>query len=97
MIAIGGAYATLGRAASDARAGGGGAARAICFWSLIAMFLTGCAGYFVIDRIWPSFYYTPIKDGKNAWLLLQLACMLAYMVGVIIAGGGVKRLSRGAA
>jgi hypothetical protein len=32
------------------------------------------------------------KDGN--WLLLQLGCMVAYMVGVIIAVGGVKRLSR---
>lgn len=98
MIAIGGAYATLGRAAPDGEAGRvGRTARAICFWALIAMFLTGYAGYFVVDGIWPSFYYTPIKDGKNVWLLLQLACMVAYLVGVILAPGGVKRLSRAAA
>jgi hypothetical protein len=95
MIAIGGAYATLGRAAPDARAGiGESAARTICVWSLIAIFLTGYVGYFVVDRIWPSFYYSPIKDGKNVWLLLQLACMVAYMVGVIFASRGVRRLSR---
>jgi len=95
MIAIGGAYATLGRAAPDARAGiRESAARTICRRSLIAIFLTGYVGYFVIDAIWPSFYSSPIKDRKNVWLLLQLACMVAYMVGVIIASGGVRCLSQ---
>jgi hypothetical protein len=95
MIAIGAAYATLGRGRPDAGVGGGErAARAICFWALIAMFLTGYAGYFAVDRIWPSFYYAPIEDGKDVWLLLQLACMVGYMVGVVIASRGVARLGR---
>ena len=59
----------------------------------IAIFFTGYVGDFVIDTIWPSFYYSPVKDGKNVWLLVQLA----YMVGVIIAASGVKRLSRAVA
>jgi len=57
------------------------------------MFLTGYAGYFVIDRIWPSFYYAPVTEGKNVRLLLQLACTVTYMIGVIIASRGVARLS----
>ncbi len=98
MIAIGGAYATLGRAAPQAPAGRReNAARATCFWALIAIFLTGYVGYFVLDRIWVGFYYMPINDGKNAWLLLQLACMVAYMIGVILASGGMKRLSQAVA
>lgn len=96
MIAIGVAYATLGRASQGAPVGGGERlARAICVWALIAIFLTGYVGYFVVDIFfWPGFYYLPIKAGKNAWLALQLTCMVVYMVGVIIASGGVKRLSR---
>ena len=54
MIAIGAAYASLGRSAPDALPGG-------------------------------------------VWLLLQLACMVVYMVGVILAASGVKRLSRAVA
>lgn len=77
------------------RSAAGSASRAICVWALIAIFLAGYVGYFVIDIfLWPGFYYLPIKAGKNVWLALQLACMVAYMVGVIIASGGMKRLSR---
>lgn len=96
MIAIGAAYATLGRASQGAPVGGGERlARAICVCALIAIFLTGYLGYFVVDIFfWPGFYYLPIKAGKNVWLALQLACMVAYMVGVIIASGGMKRLNR---
>lgn len=77
MIAIGAAYATLGRASQGAPVGGGERlARAICVWALIAIFLTGYVGYFVVDIFfWPGFYYLPIKAGKNVWLALQLACM----------------------
>jgi hypothetical protein len=97
MIAIGSTYVILGRAVPQGQVVGlESTARAICFWALIAIFLTGYAGYFVFDRIWVGFYYVPIKEGKNAWLLLQLACMVAYMVGVILASGGVKRLIRAA-
>src|SRR5262245_10712715 len=93
MITIGSTYVILGRAVQQALPVGlESAARAICFWALITIFLTGYVGYFVVDRIWVGFYYVPITEGKNVWLLLQLACMVAYMVGVIIASGGVKRL-----
>ena len=41
----------------------------LCAAGLIATFLTGYVGYIVINAIWPSFYYTPIKAGKNIWLI----------------------------
>lgn len=95
MIAIGAAYATLGKHAPGVSIGAGeSAARKICIGALVGIFLTGYAGYFVIDRIWPGFYYLPIKDGKNVWLLLQLFCMVTFMVGVLIASRGVTRLSK---
>jgi len=94
MIAIGGAYATLGRLASGPVApGNGGAALRICFWALIAIFATGYVGYFVVDKFAPGFYYVPITGPKNLWLALQLGCTALYMVGIITASSGIKRLS----
>jgi len=37
----------------------------LCVAGLITVFLTGYVGYFVVKAIWPSFYYTPVKAGKN--------------------------------
>ena len=95
MIAIGGAYATLGRGApQDVTTSRGRVACAICCWSLIGIFVVGYAGYFVFDRVWPGFYYLPIKEGKDAWLLAQLASRVASMVGVMLASAGMKRLTQ---
>ena len=94
MIAIGTVYAVLGKMISGGRVEGvETTALTLCTLSLIACFLTGYAGYFVVDRIWPSFYYSPIKDGKNVWLFMQLACMVAYAVGVFLAFNGIRRAS----
>ena len=62
--------------------------------SLIAIFLTGYVGYFVVDRFWPAFYYTPVKDGKNVWLFMQLACMVVYTAGVLLAFNRIGRTSQ---
>jgi hypothetical protein len=47
---------------------------------LIAVFLTGYVGYFVADRIWPTFYYSPVPAGKNVWLVAQ-ALSIPVLVG----------------
>ena len=52
---------------------------------LIAVFLTGYVGYFVVNAIWPSFYYVPIKAGKNVWLIAQGLSILLYLIGVVLA------------
>ena len=44
----------------------------------------GYPGYFVFDAIWPSFYYSPIAVGKNAWLLGQAFFIAVYFVGAIL-------------
>ena len=69
MIAIGTVYTMLGKMVSGARAEAPQTiALTLCTLSLIAIFLTGYVGYFAVDRFWPGFYYSPIKDGKNVWL-----------------------------
>ena len=94
MIAIGAVYAILGRMASAVRVEGlEKYALSLCTFALIAIFLTGFVGYFAVDRIWPHFYYNAIKDGKNVWLLMQLACMVAYAIGVLLAFNGIRRTS----
>ena len=57
------------------------------------MFLTGYVGYFVVDAFYPTFYYTPVTDGKNVWLFMQLACMVLFGIGVLLAFTGIRRAS----
>lgn len=92
MIAIGAAYATLAPLAAQGGSGGSDLPRRICKSALIAIILVGFVGYFVVDAFWPSFYYSPIKAGKEVWLSLQLLCMVGYLGGVILAYNGVRQL-----
>jgi hypothetical protein len=92
MIAIGAVYAVLGKMSSPAPVGRlERSAVVICAIALFAIFLTGYVGYFVVDRFWPGYYYMPITQGKNVWLFMQLACMVLYGVGVVLAFTGVRR------
>lgn len=63
----------------------------LCNVGLIALFITGYIGYFIIDAIWPSFYYTPIMAGKNLWLILQGLSILVYLIGVLLAFNCIRR------
>jgi drug/metabolite transporter (DMT)-like permease len=65
----------------------------LCTLALVAIFLTGFVGYFAVDRFWPRFYYSAIRDGKDLWLFMQLACMAMYATGVFLAFNGIRRTS----
>lgn len=94
MMAVGALYALLGTQAQAPRVEGREkAALPLCTLALLAMFLTGYVGYFVVDALWPAFYYVPLPDGKNVWLSLQLACMVLYAVGICLALTGLRRAS----
>jgi hypothetical protein len=43
----------------------------LCIVGRLGVFAVGYPGYFVFNAIWPSFYYSPIAVGKNAWLLVR--------------------------
>jgi hypothetical protein len=58
---------------------------------LIGVFLVGYPGYFAFDRVWPSFYYSPIAEGKNAWLLSQAFFIAVYFVGAFMMFDRVRR------
>ncbi|MET0483838.1 MAG: hypothetical protein ABWZ27_13160 [Aestuariivirgaceae bacterium] len=53
----------------------------LCIAGLLGVFAVGYPGYFVFDRIWPSFFYAPIATGKNAWLLGQALFIAIYLAG----------------
>src|SRR5262245_10154955 len=94
MMAVGAIYAILGKQTQAPQVAGiEKAALPLCTLALIAMFLTGYIGYFVVDAWWPAFYYAPLTAGKNVWLFLQLACMVLYAVGLSLACHGLRRAS----
>ena len=57
----------------------------LCVGGLIGIFLTGYVGYFIVNAIWPSFYYTPVAMGKNVWLIAQGLSITLYLIGVVLA------------
>ena len=67
-------------------------ALSLCKFALIGIFLTGFVGYFVVDDL-AELLLRAIKDGKNVWLLMQLACMVVYATGVFLAFNGIRRTS----
>lgn len=94
MIVIGTVHTSLGRYAAVADVGAATTtARRICLLSLVAIFLTGYVGYFAVDTVWPSFYYTPISTGKNVWLFMQLACIVLFALGTGLAFTDIRRAS----
>ncbi len=58
---------------------------ALCIAGLLGVFAVGYPGYFVFDAIWPSYYYSPVTAGKNAWLLGQALFIALYVLGMILA------------
>ena len=57
---------------------------------LLGVFAVGYPGYFVFDAIWPSYHYSPVAAGKNAWLLGQALFIALYFVGLLIAFNDVR-------
>jgi hypothetical protein len=91
MILFGAVFLFLGKTYPELAVGTGRVGLWLCIVSLIAMFCSGYAGYFVVDAIWPDFYYVPVKEGKNVWLLAQAACVLCYLIGVILVWRDLRR------
>ena len=92
MVAIGCVYLHLPTNEPEAEQRDLAALR-LCAAGLIATFLTGYVGYIVINAIWPSFYYTPIKAGKNIWLIAQGLSILLYLIGVVLAYMSIRHVT----
>ena len=89
MIAIGTVYAMLGKMVSGARVEGlEMTALTLCTLSLIAIFLTGYVGYFVVDRFWPAFYYCTGQGWEE-----RVAVHAARLHGPV-RGRGFSRIQR---
>jgi hypothetical protein len=91
MVALGLARLTTGRV-SPGTCGGSesSAALILCIAGLLGVFVVGYPGYFIFDTIWPSFYYSPIAVGKNAWLLGQAFFIAVYFVGAAMMFNSVR-------
>jgi hypothetical protein len=86
-----GTDADAGRARTGEPDAGGSIALFLCIAGLLGVFAVGYPGYFVFDAIWPSFYYSPVAAGKNAWLLGQAIFIAIYFAGMVSAFVGVRR------
>src|SRR5262245_5790837 len=63
----------------------------LCVIGLLGVFAVGYPGYFLFDAIWPSFYYSPVAVGKNAWLLAQAFFIAVYFAGTTVMFNTVRR------
>jgi len=92
MVALGLSRLTAARVSPQASGGADSSmALGLCITGLVGVFVVGYPGYFLFDAIWPSFYYSPIPAGKNAWLLAQAAFIAIYLAGAAIMFGRVRR------
>lgn len=82
MVALGLTSLFIERAPNVARAESK-LALPLCVVGLLGVFAIGYPGYFVIDSIWPGFYYLPITEGKNVWLLGQGLFIAVYFAGAL--------------
>jgi hypothetical protein len=57
----------------------------LCILGLSLLFITGFIGYFVIDAMRPGFYYAPLEQPKNLWLILQGISLLLFLFGLLSA------------
>ena len=92
MVALGLSRLMAGRVSPDDSASPENSiALPLCIVGLLGVFAVGYPGYFVFDAIWPSFYYSPITVGKNAWLLGQALFIAVYFTGAVIMFNAVRR------
>jgi hypothetical protein len=96
MVLIGTMYLALGQV-FPIPANQGQASLWLCVTGLIGVFLTGYLGYFVVDHFWPTFYYSPVAEGKNVWLCAQLIFIVLYWLGIIGVLSGVRKITDRAA
>jgi hypothetical protein len=95
MIVIGIMFLVLGRSVPVA-VRFGHAALWLCVTGLVGVFLTGYIGYFVVDKIWPAFYYAPVAAGKNAWLSAQALSIALYWLGILMVTRNVWKMTESA-
>jgi hypothetical protein len=91
MVLFGLCYLVSGRAVTKAASPGERLALVFCFFGIIAEFVAGYLFYFIVNSIWPNFYFTPIDEGKHLWLGVQGVCIASCLAGAILAAKGIGR------
>lgn len=91
MVALGLTQLTVARLSPNAAGEAKSLPLFICAVGLFGCFAVGYPGYFVFDAIWPSFYYSPVPQGKNLWLLGQGLFIAIYLGGMLIAFSSTRR------
>jgi hypothetical protein len=91
MMAIGLTQLVAARLSPAARESEKPVALRLSIIGLIGVFLVGYPGYFAFDAVWPSFFYSPVATGKNAWLLSQAFFIALYLAGVVMMFGEIRR------
>jgi hypothetical protein len=92
MVALGLTRLLAARLSPDEPAAGESpSALRLCIVGLLGVFAVGYPGYFVFDAVWPSFYYSPVPAGKNAWLLAQAFFIVVYFAGAVMMFNTVRR------
>src|SRR6516162_10228477 len=85
MLALGLTQLFIDRFSTGSSSRGNPLSLSLCIIGVLGVWLVGFPGYFVYDHIWPSFYYSPVPTGKNAWLLGQGLFVLVYFFGAVLA------------
>jgi hypothetical protein len=90
MVAVGLILMSAAKVSSRPSNDFGTASLWLCIVGLLGVFAVGYPGYFVFDAMWPSFYYSPVPEGKNAWLIGQAFFIGVYFAGMVLAFSGVR-------
>jgi hypothetical protein len=90
MILVGLCYLVGGRENATIAKAAERAGLWLCVTGIIAEFVLGYAGYFVVNHIWYNFYFTPIQAGKNLWLGVQGISIAFYLAGIVLAYRSIK-------
>src|SRR5499433_1918254 len=94
MVVIGLCYVVFSlNGAMTSMTSGERVAPRLCGVGILAEFVFGYLGYFAVNAVWPNFYFTPIPAGKWVWLGIQGVCIAIYVIGVMCAYGGIKRMT----
>lgn len=93
MVAVGLTHMTAAHTSSITSDQHDELALGLCIGGLFGVFAVGYPGYFVFDAVWPSFYYSPIDDGKNAWLIGQAIFIGVYVEGMVLGFATVNEVT----
>jgi hypothetical protein len=96
MVALGLCYVVVARGgATTSVTSGERVASTLCVTGLLAEVVASVVGYYVVNSVYPNFYYGPVDAGKNIWLTMQIVSIAIYVTGVVLASGGIKRALHG--